>query len=103
MISTIFLQAGPEGSGFGSLFLIGGFLLIFYFFMLRPQQKKQKDQKNFQEALKKGDKVVTIGGIHGKIVAVDESTVTVDIDRGTKIQLDKTAISSEASASIVAE
>jgi len=70
---------------------------VFYFFMIRPQQKKQKQQKKFIEELKKGDTVVTIGGIHGKIVDQNETSVTLDIDRGTKIKFDKTSISLESS------
>jgi preprotein translocase subunit YajC len=70
-------------------------IVIFYFFMIRPQQKKQKELKKFRESMAVGDKVVTIGGIHGKILAVDESTVLIGTESG-KIRLDKTAISNGA-------
>jgi len=70
-------------------------IVIFYFFMIRPQQKKQKELKKFRESMAVGDKVVTIGGIHGKITAVDESTVVISTESG-KLRLDKTAISSGA-------
>jgi hypothetical protein len=64
----ILLQAGGAASGqdYSMFIMIGGFIIIFYFFMIRPQQKKQKDQKKFIEETKKGDMVVTLGGIHGK-------------------------------------
>lgn len=70
-----------------------GILGVMYFFMIRPQQKKQKDQKNFIETLKKGDSVVTIGGLHGKVVAIEGTTVTLDVDRGVKLTFEKTSIS----------
>lgn len=80
-----------------NLIFIGGILLVFYFFMIRPQQKKQKDQKKFIEAIKKGDMVVSLGGIHGKIMAIDDNTVTVEVDRGARIKMEKSSISYEAS------
>ncbi|PRY89137.1 preprotein translocase subunit YajC [Mongoliibacter ruber] len=90
----ILLQA--EGSGImGQVFLFGSIILIMYFFMIRPQQKKQKETKNFLEAMKKGDTVVTIGGIHGKVSSMDGDTITVDLDKGMKIKVEKSAISAE--------
>ncbi|NRA12402.1 MAG: preprotein translocase subunit YajC [Crocinitomicaceae bacterium] len=68
-------------------------VVVFYFFMMRPQMKKQKELKAFRENLGVGSKVVTIGGIHGKILAVDESTILISTESG-KLRLDKTAISS---------
>ncbi len=70
-------------------------LVVFYFFMIRPQMKKQKELKKFREGLSVGDKVVTIGGIHGKILEVAESTILISVDTG-KLRLDKSAISSSA-------
>lgn len=69
---------------------------VFYFFMIRPQQKKQKDQKSFVENLKKGDSVVTVGGLHGRIASVDATTVTLEVDRSVKMTFEKTSISREA-------
>ncbi len=71
--------------------------MIFYLFFIRPQQKKQKDTKKFIDAVKKGDQVVTVGGIHGKVVNVEDDTVTVDVDRGNKLVIEKSSISLEAS------
>jgi preprotein translocase subunit YajC len=96
MINSILLQA-QEGGGISTLILFGGIFIIFYFFFIRPQQKKQKDQKKFIEEVKKGDNIVTIGGIHGKAVEVDDTTVTIDVDRGVKIKFLKSAVSLEAS------
>ena len=81
----------------GSLLLFGGIAIIFYFFMIRPQQKKQKDQKKFINEIKKGDHIVTIGGVHGKIMEMDEETVTVDVEKGARIKIERSAISLEAS------
>lgn len=68
---------------------------VFYFFMIRPQQKKQKDQKNFVENLKKGDSVVTVGGLHGRVASVDGPTVTLEVDRGVKMTFEKSSIARE--------
>lgn len=70
-----------------------GIIAVFYFFMIRPQQKKQKEQKELINNLKKGDQVVTIGGLHGKVSSVEETTVTLDTDKGVKLTFEKTAIS----------
>ena len=81
----------------GNILLFGGIILIFYFFMIRPQQKKQKDQKRFIDEIRKGEMVVTVGGVHGKIVSIEGDTVVLEVDRGTKIKFEKSSISLEAS------
>ena len=81
-----------DGSGMSSLIMLGLMVLVFWFFMIRPQMKKQKELKKFRDGLAKGDHIVTIGGIHGKILEVADSTVLVQSE-GTKIRLDKSAIS----------
>lgn len=96
MIKTLLLQAG-EGGGISSLILFGGMAIVFYFFMIRPQQKKQKDQKKFIEEIKRGDNVVTVGGIHGKVMSTDDTSVVLEVDKGVKLTVQKTAISLEAS------
>jgi preprotein translocase subunit YajC len=70
-------------------------MVVFYFFMIRPQQKKQKELKNFRENLKAGDKVVTIGGVHGTILEVTSNTVLINSE-GTKIRFEKSAVSQNA-------
>lgn len=77
----------------GQVFLFGSIILIMYFFMIRPQQKKQKDTKKFIDEIKKGDDIVTIGGLHGKVYSVDGDTVQIELDRGLKVKVEKSAIS----------
>ena len=101
MIATILLQAATGGlGGFGSFVPLLLIIVVFYFFMIRPQVKKQKDQKKYVEELKKGDKVITTAGIHGKIVDVSESTFLVETEGGHKIRFEKSAISLEASKAL---
>lgn len=97
MINSLLLQAANGGNQYTSLIMIGGMIAIFYFFFIRPQQKKQKEQKKFIEAIKKGDQVVTMGGIHGKVVSVDGDTLTLDVDRGNKLVIEKSSVSLESS------
>ena len=98
--SQLFLQAGGASSVSNSSNLLGTlipFLLIiviFYFFLIRPQNKKQKETQKMLDALKKGDKVITIGGIHGTVSSVKENTVIVKVDDDCKIEFNRTAISS---------
>lgn len=77
-------------------------LVVFYFFMIRPQMKKQKELKKFRESLTVGDKIVTIGGIHGKILEVAESTLLIAVDTG-KLRIDKSAVSSSAEDQLMAK
>ena len=94
----IVLQAstsGGNGGGFEGLTSFLPLLLIvvvFYFFMIRPQMRKQKELKNYREALQKGDKVVTTGGIYGKIADISENTISMEIASGVTIKVDKYAI-----------
>ena len=96
MFKTVLLQSGGAFD-LQSLLLPVGMIAIFYVFFIRPQQKKQKDSKKFIEAVKKGDHVVTLGGIHGKVVSVEEGTITLDVDRGNKLVVEKSSLSLEAS------
>ena len=93
---TVLLQAGG-GSDFTSFLPIIGMIAIFYFFFIRPQQRKQKETKKYLQEIKKGEMVVTVGGIHGKIVEVSDTTVLIDVDRGTKLLVEKASVSLEAS------
>jgi preprotein translocase subunit YajC len=79
------------GPGATNLIMIAAIIGVFYFFMIRPQMKKQKELKKFRENLAQGDKIVTIGGIHGKILEVTDTTVLISVE-GNKLRLDKTAI-----------
>jgi preprotein translocase subunit YajC len=88
--------------GASSLMMIVMMLVVFYFFMIRPQMKKQKELKKFREAMKPGDKVVTIGGIHGKILEMADSTVLISSE-GTKIRIEKSAIASSSEDQLMAK
>lgn len=104
ILSFIFQAAAPAaGTSAGggglmmNLIMIGLIIFVFYFFMMRPQMKKQKEQRTFVEELSKGSKVVTIGGIVGKIVDVTEKTFWVECKTGAKVEVLRTAISLENS------
>ncbi len=73
-------------------------VVVFYFFMIRPQMKKQKDLRSFREAVKNGDKIMTIGGIHGKIVEVSDQTVIVEVENKMRLKVDKSALVTDSSA-----
>jgi preprotein translocase subunit YajC len=96
----ILLQAA--NANIMNIVMMVGILGVFYFFMIRPQQQKAKEQKTYIENLKEGDKVVTIGGQHGKVVSVREKTVLLEVDssKGVRAVFEKSAISKEASISL---
>ncbi|OYU95316.1 MAG: preprotein translocase subunit YajC [Bacteroidetes bacterium B1(2017)] len=73
--------------------------VVFYFFMIYPQIKKNKAQKKFRESIGKGDKIITIGGVHAKIIDANETTFLIDSE-GTKLRIDRTAVSMEASQAL---
>ena len=89
--------APPTGPGgvplwTGNLFLIVSFMLIFYFLLLRPQQKRQKQAQKMLESLKRGDRVITTGGIHGTILNVKDDVITIKIDDNVKVDVSKSAV-----------
>lgn len=92
------------GGGYMNIIMLLGIMVVFYFFMIRPQQTKAKEQQAFVNALKEGDKVVSAGGVHGKIVSVRDKTVVVEIDsaKGVRVVFEKTSISKDASAGLSA-
>ena len=93
-LQELFLMAGQEGGNpMGMFVMMGAVMIVFYFFMIRPQSKKAKEQKTFLDGLKKGDKVVTIGGIHGKILKVGEDSFLIEVDASTKLKIEKSAVS----------
>jgi preprotein translocase subunit YajC len=83
---------GQEGGGYQSFIFLILILVVFYFFMIRPQMKRQKEMRKFREALGKGDKVVTAGGIHGKIKAMNETTIDVEISDDVVITVEKSTV-----------
>ncbi len=98
MLEFVLLQAPKEGgSNIGTFLMMGGMAAVFYFFMIRPQQKKSKEAKLFKESMKKGDNIVTIGGLHGKIASIEsDDTIMVEVDKGIKLKFEKTSVSAEA-------
>lgn len=89
---NVLLQAQGGTGAMGSILMLVAIVVIFYFFMIRPQQKRQKEEKKFREALTKGQKVVTIGGLHGKIAEVRETSVLLEVTDGVKVEVEKSAV-----------
>ena len=89
---NILLQAAAGGSMGTSLLMMVAIIAVFYFFMIRPQQKKQKEVQKAREAMKVGDKVVTAGGIHGRIKEVGDTWLLVEVADGVKLKFDKTSV-----------
>lgn len=99
-----FLMAGnpaQSSGGMVNLILMGSIILVFWLFMIRPQAKKAKDQKKFIDNLQKGDKIVTIAGIHGTVNKINEDgTLQLEINPGSYVKLEKSALSMEWTAAI---
>lgn len=95
--SLVLLQAAPAGGGsMINLVLLGAMILVFWLFMIRPQAKKAKMAKKFQEEMQKGDKIVTIAGIHGTVNKVNEdNTLMIETSPGSYLKIEKSAISME--------
>ena len=94
-MTQILLQAPQQGGTF-QLIMLGGIILVFWFFMIRPQAKKAKEQKKFIDNMQKGDKVVTIAGIHGTVNKVNEdNTIQLEVSPGSYLKIEKSSISLE--------
>lgn len=89
---SILLQAAAGGNQWSGILMMVVIVAIFYFFMIRPQQKKQKDIQKAREALKVGDKVITAGGIYGKIREIGDVYMLIEISDGVRIRVDKTSV-----------
>ena len=96
------LAADPKNGGTVQLLMMGGIMLVFWLFMIRPQAKKAKMQKTFINDIKKGDKIVTIAGIHGSVNRVndDNTTIQLEVNPGSYIKIEKSAISLEWSQAL---
>jgi preprotein translocase subunit YajC len=99
MASTLLQSTPAQGGADMSFFImLGAMMLIMYFFMIRPQMKRQKEARKFREGLNKGDKVVTIGGVHGRVAEIEGSTVVLLVESG-KIRVELNAINPSGTVS----
>jgi preprotein translocase subunit YajC len=93
LMNILMMASSQQGGGAGSsIIMIILMIAIFYFFMIRPQQKRQKEEKKFRESLQKGQQIVTIGGMHGKVVEVKETTVVIEVAHDVRIEMEKASI-----------
>jgi len=102
----LFLMMQPDaegGSGLGAFLPLILIILVFYLFFIRPQMKKQKNLKKYREALKKGDRVITIGGIHGKIVEEQEKTFIIEVEGQNRLKIEKTAVAMDGTPQNLAD
>ncbi|HMS52344.1 MAG: preprotein translocase subunit YajC [Sphingobacteriales bacterium] len=102
MNQILFLWQGIP-SEYGTILLMLGMFAIMYFLIIRPQVKRAKEQQNYIGQLQKGDKIVTTGGIYGKILKVNNRTFLIEVDTGTKLKIEKSSVSSEWSKSASTE
>ncbi len=98
-LSVILMMGGQggEGSPVTSIVFLVLIFGVFWLFMIRPQMKKQKDQQKFREAIGKGDKIITIGGVHGKIIEVQDTTFIIEVEGNNRLKIEKSAVSMESS------
>ncbi len=96
---AIILQAAAGGqSSYSFLIMMGLIVVIFYFFMIRPQVKRQKEEKKFRESLAVGDKIVTLGGIFGKIAEIQETAVIIEVEGKMRLKVAKNALVKDTTA-----
>ncbi len=95
-MNAILLQGQAGSSMTMQLVFMGAIIAVFYFFMIRPQQKKAKDQKKFVDEIKRGDYVVTIGGMHGRIADIEDDTFIIEVERGGRIKFSKSSVSMDS-------
>jgi preprotein translocase subunit YajC len=98
---TILLEEGEKGGGgMTTLLMYGAIIVIMYFFMLRPQIKKSKDARKFRENLQTGDHVITSGGIHGKVIEINENTILIGTEGQGKLKVEKASVNLSADATL---
>lgn len=91
-------NGGDGMGGYSTIIFMVALVAIFWFFFIRPQTKKAKEEKLYRQSLTKGDKIITIGGLHGKIIEVDETTFVIETEGQGRIRIEKTAVAGGASA-----
>jgi preprotein translocase subunit YajC len=94
---------GAQQNGWMSFLPLVLIIVVFYFFFIRPQMKRSKDQKKFKESLQRGQKIITIGGIHGRIVEIQETTVTIEVENNVRLRVEKTAVAMDNTQTIEAK
>ena len=92
MITILQAAAGQQSGGWQMWIMLALIFVVMWFFMIRPQRKQQKELQNFRDSLKKGDKVVTIGGIYGTVCEIKEGSVLIEVDNNVKIRVSKQAL-----------
>lgn len=93
ILNILLMMPTEEGQNpYSSFILLGLIIVVFYFFMIRPQAKKQKELTNYRKNLAKGDKIVTTGGIYGKVVEVKETYILIDVGDNVKLKVDKNGV-----------
>ena len=98
MNNILLMAPGGEGGGPSTIIMLVLMFGVFYFFMIRPQMKKQKELRKFRESLKAGDDIVTIGGVHGKIKSIQETTILMKLEDGTIMKIERSAIITDFNA-----
>ncbi len=94
---------GAQQNGWYSFLPLVLIIVVFYFFFIRPQMKRSKDLKKFKESLQKGQKIITIGGIHGRIVEIQETTFTIEVENNVRLRIEKSAVAMDNTQTIEAK
>ena len=102
-MNSITILAAEGGNPMSTFIMMGAVILVMYFTMLRPQTKKRKALQAYRENIQKGDKIVTIGGIHGKVDEIKDTTVIIVVAGGTKLELEKSAVSMDSTTQMTEE
>ena len=97
MITNLIPLQAAAGADYSGIIMIVGLIVVFYFLMIRPQQKKQKEIRKFREGLKKGDNIITAGGTHGKIKEIKEDSFLISVSDNTVLRIDKGSVYPSAS------
>jgi len=97
------LEGTSSGGGMQTFLMLGLLILVFWMFFIRPQMKKTKELNKFRQNLDKGQKIITIGGIHGKIVEIQGKTVTIEVEGQNRLRIEKSAIAAEFNAEEIKE
>jgi len=91
---------GQEGSGYMSFLMLFLIIIVFYMFIIRPQMRKSKEQRKYREQIKKGDKIITIGGIHGKIIEVSDQTFIIEVEGQNRLKIEKSAVAMDSTSQL---